>query len=117
MSGPAAEDLPSDFDYSVLFSDAPVPYSDGIPSEIPSDVFRDESESELLLPTPKPFAPPDSYSDDFDAFHQVQEERQQELNRLGVVIQHRRQDEKPLSVFRSSSLPPGMYCISGGGTR
>lgn len=72
------DEIPSDFDYSILLhSDAPPPSS---PQQL-SD-----------------------FSDDLEALGIITRERVQELTRQGVVIQHRLHDKTP--VFRDSSLPP-----------
>lgn len=97
--------IPSDFDYSVLFSDTTIPASDPVPYGFeddipPSDIYAD-SDTQQLPPAS------DSFQDDVEAINEVQNERREELNRRGIVIQHRLWDERPLAIFRSSSLPPG----------
>lgn len=94
--------LPSELAESVVFtSDAPDLPPSSFFDEIPSDVLRDDD----CEPPPPPSD--DEYAADEDAMRDAEKERLADLNRKGVVIQHRLFEERPLSVFRSSSLPPG----------
>jgi hypothetical protein len=91
-------DIPSDFDYSLLLSD-----------NLPPSDFPDPGDA---LPDSPSHHDEDAFDDELEAIHTVAEERRKELNRKGVVIQHRLFDPTP--VFRSSSLPPGKHASCPG---
>jgi hypothetical protein len=108
----ASDNLPSDFDYTFLFSDLP-PTDDGCPpSDVLAELYAAEAEAVHHDPPSEshPDLPSDTFSDDLLALHTVASERRKLLNKKGVVIQHRLHDNKP--IFRSSSLPPGKPAVS-----
>lgn len=98
-------DIPSDFDPALLFSD----YLPNSQSEYPSQSEFPPSQSEF--PPSQSEFPEHSNTDDLEAIDLVVEETRERLNRKGVVIRHRQLNPKP--AFRSSSLPPGEFCMRG----